>query len=285
MSLDDIIKQTGQNRKRQRVPNQSLHEGHGKAPRQHGQFGSRGGFGGGRGRGGRGYNSFQSGYNSYQAQGSYQGGGTQQSFQPQPPPPQPPRQQRFVVDAHNQPQDRFEYRQFQSCFKDGAGNVVFKYRKTSLVTVRPTGDIVLNASDPDNPDMFYSGRTTLQSFNDALNFLGVTIKEKGTGEAGDWVVLDGKSLIRYFDGMVLQAKGPQFAARGQLLLDAINNRSQSTQATMASTAAAVRAGVLPPAALNGSSAGPVRMPMPGFSNGVQDDALRRAAAKGRYMPY
>ena len=45
---------------------------------------------------------------------------------------------------------------------------------------------------------------TLNSFNDALKCLGIQVKaaEDADVSEGDWSVLDGKTLVRYRDGLV-----------------------------------------------------------------------------------
>lgn len=64
---------------------------------------------------------------------------------------------------------------------------------------------------------------TFMSLNDALNLIGVRVTATGDIKSGDWSISDGKSLIRFHDGVVVPGKGPQNASRGHALLIALND--------------------------------------------------------------
>ncbi|KAK9809238.1 hypothetical protein WJX72_011898 [[Myrmecia] bisecta] len=191
------------------------------------------------------------------------------------------------------PVDPYEYRKQQQCLKlEETGEVVVRFRRKTLITVRPNGDIVLDSGGTEEPAVF-------QTFNDALNLIGIKITALGPG---NWSVSDGKSLTRFADGVVLPGKGPQHAGRGAALLAAFQNR----EATAASNAAAAAAGLLPPDGAGfgtpgfggGRGAGGPwgGAPTPGFNAGMQHQNgnqmafqqaahMRRLQAQGRMMPF
>lgn len=86
----------------------------------------------------------------------------------------------------------------------------------------------------------------IASMNDALNPIGIRITAPGGDvTTGQWSISDGKSLVRYADGVVLPGKGE--TQRGQQVLEAFQNpnRAVVAAATAASNAMASNAGLLP----------------------------------------
>lgn len=212
-----------------------------------------------------------------------------------------------------------EYRQYQDCYRDDYGNVIFSYKNSELVKVSRAGDVTLNARADNGRE--FRGITTLKSLNDALNCLNISITSSNpkfpSDPAGYWNVLDGRALLRYRDGLTLPAKGPQHAGRGQALMAAIKHSgipqaSAASAATAASNAAAAQVGLLPPGAYGFGAEGfaqpfmqaqyPYSMAVPtlagrlpdqngdfGYNNGmgygVDSAQIRRDKARGRHMPY
>eukprot|EP00891_Asterochloris_glomerata_P002875 jgi/Astpho2/2875/Aster-01029 len=298
MSLDDLIKE-----QRQSQPQHRRGQGRG--------FGVQGGGVHKQQSSGRGPGGFQRGRGSQGLQLRGRGRGTRGGFsgsgrgmggyQDRYGGPMPPGS--FQQQQSQQANLR---RQYQKCFRDEeTGNVVFQYMRSQLVTVTPSGDVILSAADMENDQRTFRNHGTLNSFNDALKCLGIQVKaaEDADVSEGDWSVLDGKTLVRYRDGLVLAAKGVQHEARGEMLLSYMTGKPSALAAQAASTAAAIHAGVLPMSAMGaGGGFFPGGFGMQGnnsFDGGFDGgfgmgqgyggrqfqpipDSVRRARAQGRY---
>ncbi|KAL3138664.1 hypothetical protein ABBQ32_006422 [Trebouxia sp. C0010 RCD-2024] len=306
MSLDDIIKE---NSKEKRLQNKNSNKGqqHGKSSNSRGR--GRGGRGMGRG-GGRGEQSYgRGGRGQQQAAQSYPQGYDQGFVQPE----------RIVVVQEEVPDT--SYRQFQDCYRDQYGNVIFTFKNSELVKVSRAGDVTLNTRGENGRE--FRGVTTLKSLNDALNCLDISVRPSNpkfpSDPAGHWNVLDGRALLRYREGLTLPAKGTHHAVRGQMLMAAIKNPEmpQASAATAASNAAAAQAGLIPPGPFGFGGGGfggagfgaPFMQPpfsmgpsIPGgglidqnggydasYSNsrtyGKDASQIRRDKARGRHVPY
>eukprot|EP00887_Chlorella_sp_A99_P005879 scaffold1.g5879.t1 len=181
----------------------------------------------------------------------------------------------------------------ESCCEDAeTGDVVFKFKRTELVRISPAGAVTLTSGG-------YHTNATLAALNDGLNLLGIRVTAPaGDAAAGDWSISDGRSLARFYDGVVLPAKGPQHTARGQQLLQAFAspNRGLAAAATAASNAAATAAGILPHtghvpprvavAAQQQQQNGGGGSVFARLGGAAEEDArTRRLKAQGRYAPY
>lgn len=174
-----------------------------------------------------------------------------------------------------QPKGPEGYRKEQQCnLEEGSGDVVVRYQGAEIVRVSPAGDVQLSAEG-----QYEAG--TLASLNDALGPLGLRVTAVGGDvESGVWSVADGKSLVRFHDGVVLPAKGAAQATRGQQVLQAFANPAWAA-AAQASNAAAAKAGLLPPAGAVQKGASVFAR----LSAGGDSDTVRRLKAQGRYAPY
>ena len=117
------------------------------------------------------------------------------------------------------------------------------------------------------------------SMNDALNPIGIRITVPGGDvTTGEWSISDGKSLVRYFDGVVLPGKGA--VQRGQQVFEAFKNpnRAVVTAATAASNAMAANAGLLP-----GFVNPPPPPPRYGYGRGGRGGGGR--GGQHRFAPY
>jgi len=189
---------------------------------------------------------------------------------------------------------------------DGSGDVVVRFRRTDLVVINPQGDVKLSRNS-------YTNTITLKAMQTALKPLGMTVTEINR-ETGEWSVTDGRSLVRFTDGVTVPAKG-RGAGRGQAVLSAFNdpNALAAQAATAASNAAAAALGisVSPPAprghgrGANAANAAAAAWGRGGVGRGRGGAALpvwwaaapaaaaasggpdlvRRQRAKGRYHPY
>lgn len=134
------------------------------------------------------------------------------------------------------------YKQHQSCFMDPRTNeVVFKAYDTELIRIRPAGDLVINAEGSRSTPIF-------NSLNDALSKLGLKVVSVGPTTAGNWSISDGRTLTRFYDGVVVPSKGMASSSRGRVLLSAFSDplvEQAAQEASAASTAAAIAAGILP----------------------------------------
>ncbi|DBA70889.1 TPA: hypothetical protein ACH3X2_011337 [Trebouxia sp. C0005] len=200
--------------------------------------------------------------------------------------------------------------QYQDCYRDEYGNVIFSYKNSELVKVSRAGDVTLNTRGENGRE--FRGATTLRSLNDALNCLDISVRASNpkfpSDPQGYWNVVDGRALLRYRDGLTLPAKGPQHAGRGQALMAAIKHPElpQASAATAASNAAAAQAGLLPPGAFGAGGFAHPFLPFPmgaqmlnangisqsgvfggDYSTGYGKDTsqIRRDQARGRHMPY
>ncbi|DBB00323.1 TPA: hypothetical protein ACH3X1_014146 [Trebouxia sp. C0004] len=200
--------------------------------------------------------------------------------------------------------------QYQDCYRDEYGNVIFSYKNSELVKVSRAGDVTMNTRGENGRE--FRGATTLRSLNDALNCLDISVRPSNpkfpSDPQGYWSVVDGRALLRYRDGLTLPAKGPQHAGRGQALMAAINHPElpQASAATAASNAAAAQAGLLPPGPFGAGGFAQPFLPFPmgaqmlngnmlsqhgafggHYSTGYGKDTsqIRRDQARGRHMPY
>jgi hypothetical protein len=133
----------------------------------------------------------------------------------------PPHHQHLPQQLQHQGQsyDRFRprndfYRLDQKCFRDkDTGDIIVKFKNTDVVRVNAAGDITLQT------DGFFN-IFTLATMNEALKTVGIKVTVPNDDiKSGEWSITEGKSLTRYHDGVVLAAKGPQMASRGQQLID------------------------------------------------------------------
>ncbi|KAL0024913.1 hypothetical protein WJX77_002222 [Trebouxia sp. C0004] len=288
MSLDQIIAENNKSKKLQtKNGNKVQHNGRSN------QFQSSRG----RGRGGRGRSSARGG------QSFGRGGRGQQQYAQSYAEPE-----RVVIVEEQLP--NLEYRQYQDCYRDEYGNVIFSYKNSELVKVSRAGDVTMNTRGENGRE--FRGATTLRSLNDALNCLDISVRPSNpkfpSDPQGYWSVVDGRALLRYRDGLTLPAKGPQHAGRGQALMAAINHPElpQASAATAASNAAAAQAGLLPPGPFGAGGFAQPFLPFPmgaqmlngnmlsqhgafggHYSTGYGKDTsqIRRDQARGRHMPY
>ena len=77
-----------------------------------------------------------------------------------------------------------------------------------LVRISPSGDVMLGSGG-------VRDATTLASLNDALNLIGIRVTAPGGATSGaDWSISDGRSLTRFFDGVVSGAARVERATCG-----------------------------------------------------------------------
>lgn len=141
------------------------------------------------------------------------------------------------------------------CFLDEEnGNVIVQLEGITIVSVSPSGEVVLNTGG------WYT-QDTVNAMNQALKIIGMKIQVEGEPEDGLWKVSDGSRLIRYSDDIVLPPKGNQTARRAQAILSWFQDPRGSAAApqTQARGMAPVR-----PRAVE------------------QPDAYRRLQSQGRY---
>jgi hypothetical protein len=96
---------------------------------------------------------------------------------------------------------------------------------------------------------------TLKSLNDALNVMGIYVKASGTGGPDgneQWSVSDGRSLLRFVEGVKIPGKGPQHAMRAQQMFDSWKAR---TAALFTPTAPTYRMAKAPPPPARGYQGG------------------------------
>ncbi|KAL0038831.1 hypothetical protein WJX79_009866 [Trebouxia sp. C0005] len=287
MSLDQIIAENNKSKKLQ-TKNGTKVQHNGRGNHQSSR---------GRGRGGRGRSSVR-GFQSFGRGGRGQQQYAQNYAEPE----------RIVIAENQLP--NLEYRQYQDCYRDEYGNVIFSYKNSELVKVSRAGDVTLNTRGENGRE--FRGATTLRSLNDALNCLDISVRASNpkfpSDPQGYWNVVDGRALLRYRDGLTLPAKGPQHAGRGQALMAAIKHPElpQASAATAASNAAAAQAGLLPPGAFGAGGFAHPFLPFPmgaqmlnangisqsgvfggDYSTGYGKDTsqIRRDQARGRHMPY
>lgn len=193
-----------------------------------------------------------------------------------------------------------KHNQLQCFVREGSGEVVVMLRDTEIVRVATNGDVTLNTGG------WYSV-IMLQGLNDVLNLIG--IKVNAADENGDWRISDGRTLLRFSDGIRLPGKGA--TSRAQTILAAFQNPEAKTTAmaaTAASTAAAIKLGILPsatPAVVGGFGgqshahnlsgmlqhrqsadlsygAGAADMDTEEYGDPYASDYVRRLKAQGRY---
>jgi hypothetical protein len=112
------------------------------------------------------------------------------------------------------------------CYFDRATQeVVVKVKDVPIVTIKQTGDAVLNSGG-------WATQATLQAMNDSLAAIGIRITANGDVSAGNWSVTDGRSLARFSDGMVVPAKGGMHQSRGEQVLQAFQMNKQQGQGGM-----------------------------------------------------
>eukprot|EP00854_Cymbomonas_tetramitiformis_P009455 gene9455-11199_t len=118
-------------------------------------------------------------------------------------------------------------------------DVIKKLYNTDIVVVKQTGEVTLDSGG-------YRTTQTRMSMNDALNAIGMKLVHN-EADPSEWTVSDGKFFLkRYEDGMVIPA-GQAGRGRGLALLKASGDPSATAavQATEASDAAALAAGIVP----------------------------------------
>eukprot|EP00803_Ostreobium_quekettii_P010191 evm.model.scf_972.2 EVM.evm.TU.scf_972.2 scf_972:6163-11675(+) len=116
-------------------------------------------------------------------------------------------------------------------------DIVVKMRNIEIIRVKENGDIVLSSAGEKTPWL-------LHTLNDILNLVGVQVLlGKATSE---WSVKDGRTLMRFYDGLVIQAKGAQNRSRAQTIKKSFNqsNAKAAVEATMASDAVAAALGLV-----------------------------------------
>lgn len=152
----------------------------------------------------------------------------------------PPRADRGGFHGGPAPRSRgFDYRSRQKCFiEEDTGTVVFEYRGVPIVRITPAGDVTLDCAG-------YHNQANISSLNDALNPIGIRVTApSGDVTGGQWSVSDGKSLVRFSDGVILGGKGA--VGRGRAVLEAFANpnRGLAAAAQARSDAAAAGAGMV-----------------------------------------
>ncbi|KAJ9522020.1 hypothetical protein QJQ45_005063 [Haematococcus lacustris] len=108
---------------------------------------------------------------------------------------------------------------------------------TDIAVIAPTGEIYLDSAG-------YYSLLVLKHMNAILQPMHLRVIATGHVEDGNWQVQDGRSLLRFQDGMRIPPKGLSSSGRAQLVL-AAHDKSLVTAANAASTAAAVSAGIAP----------------------------------------
>lgn len=155
------------------------------------------------------------------------------------------------------------------CFvRQDTGEVVVQLKATEIVVVAPNGEITLD-------DGGWFTQSTLNGMNEALNLVGLRVVASDEISSGDWKISDGHSLIRYYTGIKLPAKGVFTGRRGQIIYAAFQDphaKAMALAACAASTAAAV--------------AGMTTGAVPGMSMGLMRGAgMGSAALQGQMSSF
>ncbi|CAD7705345.1 unnamed protein product [Ostreobium quekettii] len=116
-------------------------------------------------------------------------------------------------------------------------DVIIKLRDTEIIKVKENGDVVLSSGGEKSPLL-------LQKLNETLNPLGIQVLLGK--DNSDWSVKDGRTLMRFYDGLVVQAKGMQHRSRAHAIQKSFNqaNAKAAVEATMASNAVAAALGLV-----------------------------------------
>ncbi|EFJ40339.1 microtubule-associated protein Asp [Volvox carteri f. nagariensis] len=105
---------------------------------------------------------------------------------------------------------------------DNTGNVVVKLKDTEVVTISPSGVIILTTGG-------WFTQTTLDVMNKALGVLQIRVTATGDVRDGTWQVAYGPHLLRFYDGIILHPKNPATAAqRAPMVLAAMNGAPAAT---------------------------------------------------------
>ncbi|KAL6764774.1 hypothetical protein V8C86DRAFT_2470008 [Haematococcus lacustris] len=145
------------------------------------------------------------------------------------PPPEPEPEPEPMVEEAAEP--LFEVWQAED------GSAVGTLDGTDIAVIAPTGEIYLDSAG-------YYSLLVLKHMNAILQPMHLRVIATGHVEDGNWQVQDGRSLLRFQDGMRIPPKGLSSSGRAQLVL-AAHDKSLVTAANAASTAAAVSAGIAP----------------------------------------
>lgn len=124
--------------------------------------------------------------------------------------------------------------------QDADGVVVVSFQEAAIVRVAPNGDVQLAAAG-------VASDTMLRALNEALTKIELKVVPVGDPAEGNWNVSDGRSLVRFYEGMIVPSKGPVTASRARRLMGALSEsgRAAAAAAAAASTSAAVAAGIMP----------------------------------------
>lgn len=104
--------------------------------------------------------------------------------------------------------------QKQDCFVDEEGNVAITFDGLTMVRIARNGDVMIDTHGRHQ-------RAVAKSLSFTLAPIGIKFSTKGEDsyDDSDWNVSDGRTLVRFSDGVVLKSKGMIDCNRGTIVMN------------------------------------------------------------------